>query len=63
MPTMNVAIWDADTASTVDWIPNLSSGHRFYFTPGVNESGRRFRIIVSTGENTGDYADINVFVY
>lgn len=63
MPTMNVAIWDADTAATVDWIPNLSSGHRFYFTPGVNEAGHRFRIIVSTGENTGDYADINVFVY
>ena len=63
MPTINVAIWD-DTANTaVDWMPNLASGHRYYYTPGEIDAGHRYRVVVSTAETQGDIADIDVYTY
>ncbi len=59
---VNVAIVNATTGYTVDWIPNISAKTRFTYTPS-NYAGNTFRIMISTEDSQGGEAELSSYVY
>ena len=59
---VNVAIVNATTGYTVDWIPNISAKTRFTYTPS-NYAGNTFRIMISTEDSQGGEAELSAYVY
>ena len=59
---VNVAIVNATTGYTVDWIPNISAKTRFTYTPS-NYAGSTFRIMISTEDSQGGEAELSAYVY